>query len=382
MPIRFLTAGESHGKALIGIIEGVPAGLNLNAEEIVQELIRRKSGFGRSERQLIETEKVEIISGVRFGKTLGSPISIMIKNDDYKNWTNIMQVEPTNIKAQEVVVPRPGHADYIGGIKYDHKDLRNVLERASARETAIRVALGSVAKKLLSELGIQVTSRVVQIGIVRDQSIYNDSYKTLNEQVDKSKVRVLDEEAEIEMIAEINRAKEKGDSLGGAFEVYAEGVPKGLGSYTHWDQKLDGKIAQSFMSLNAIKAVEIGIGSISAEMTGSQCHDQLIKDQEEIIFKSNSAGGILGGMSSGEPIVVRAFMKPIATLLNPLNSVNIQTGVPEKAHVERSDICAVPAASVISESLLALTLANEILIKFGGDSVKEIKERVEKWNQK
>lgn len=379
--MRYLTSGESHGKALIGILEGIPAGLDILKEEIEKELIRRKLGYGRGDRQKIESDHVEILSGVRFGKTLGSPISLLIENKDWANWQKTMSSHPDDeTQDRAVVVPRPGHADLAGLQKYQFQDMRNVLERASARETTMRVAIGAVAKKFLNECGIKIYSRVVQIGSVQDTSdiAWSDS---LQEKIDQSQVRMhAHEDKAIELI---QKTQEQGDTLGGQLEVTAVGVPVGLGSYVHWDRKLDGLIAQAFMSLNAIKAVEIGFGSSSSQKPGSQVHDEIVlKENSKIGYTTNRSGGINAGVSTGQPIVVRAAMKPLSTLKKPLQSVHIETQQTTAAHFERSDVCAVPSAAVIGESLLALVLAQEVLKKFGGDSMQEILPRIRAWNEK
>lgn len=352
--IRFLTAGESHGPALVGILEGVPAGLEISKQEIQEQLIRRKQGYGRGDRQKIENEELEILSGVRNGKTLGSPISILIPNQDWKNWEEIMSVEGP-INADTVSVPRPGHADYVGVAKYQHNDVRNVLERASARETAMRVALGAVARKFLSTLNVQISSSVVEIGAEKDSTKWN---------------------------ALIDVAKSEGNTLGGIFEVRCEGLALGLGSYVQWDRRIEGDIAKSFMSLNAIKGVEIGLGFESARRFGSDVHDEIILKNETVGYKTNHSGGINGGMTTAEPLIVRAAMKPLSTLKKPLSSISLETKQEVQAHYERSDVCAIWSAAVIGESLLALVLSNHYLEKFGGDSVNEIKERVDSWTRK
>lgn len=383
MSFRYLTAGESHGKGLVGILEGVPSGLKITQEYIHEHLKRRKLGYGRGARQKIETDAVEILSGIRFGQTLGSPICLLIRNQDYQAWQSIMQSEPFEGPVKrEVDVPRPGHADLVGGVKYGHSDMRNVLERSSARETAIRVGVGSIARRLLEELGVHIGSRVVRIGSVQDSSDINLPVKELNPQVDVSPVRCTNQEIEKEMIIEIERAKKEGNTLGGEIEVYASGVPVALGSYAQWDRRLEGQIAKAMMSLNAIKGVEIGLGFRAAALWGSQVHDEIFpaENKGRVSFHSNRSGGIEGGMSTGQPIVVRAAMKPLATLMKPLRSVNLKSGEPALAHVERSDVCAVPAAAVICESLIALVLAEAILEKFGGDSLVELRNRVEHWN--
>lgn len=380
MTIRYLTAGESHGKALIGIIEGVPSGLKVSAEYINAQMKRRKLGVGRGERQKIEKDEVEILSGIRHGRTLGSPIALMIRNKDYKNWKDVMQTEPVGFTCDRcrVEVPRPGHADLVGGIKYNHKDMRNVLERASARETAMRVAIGSIARRFLEELGVCIGSRVVRIGKIVDASPLECRVSELNHLADNSKVRTLFQE--LEMAKEINEAKAAGDTVGGEFEVYAEGVPIGLGSYVHWDRRIEGEIGKAFLSLNGIKGVEIGLGFKASALKGSEVHDEYAfsSSSDSVNALTNRAGGIVGGMTTGQIIVVRAGMKPISTLMKPMNSVNLKTKKAQKAHIERSDICAVPAAAVIGESLLALILADATIQKYGGDSLQEIKQHARK----
>jgi chorismate synthase len=380
MSLRFLTAGESHGAALVGIIEGIPSGLALDAATLLAQARRRKLGFGRGNRQNIETDEVRIVAGVRRGVTIGSPIALILENKDHARWAEIMRVDAPEdgaAAAREVHVPRPGHADRIGGIKYARDDLRDVLERASARETAMRVALGTVARTLLAELGVTIDSRVVRIGSVVDETPWRD---VAPDEIDASPVRALDPVAAAAMVREIERAKADGDSLGGVFEVVARGVPVALGSYAHWDRRLEGEVAKTFMALNAIKGVEIGLGFRVAAIRGSQAHDEYEPGGDSRTrYRSNRAGGIEGGMSTGQPIVVRAAMKPIATLMQPLDSVDLRTGESSAAHIERSDTCAVPAAAVIGESLLALALAAAVLEKFGGDSVDELRERVRAW---
>ncbi len=378
--LRFLTAGESHGPALVGIIEGVPSGMAIDGAMLLAQAQRRKLGYGRGNRQNIETDEVRITGGVRRGYTLGSPIALILENKDHVRWSDIMRVDPPDgdePPGRQVHVPRPGHADRIGGIKYGHDDLRNVLERASARETAMRVALGTVARTLLAALGVSVTSRVVRIGGAVDATPWRD---VSPEEIDASPVRALDPEAAAAMVREIDAAKAAGDSLGGVFEVLAFGLPVGLGSYTQWDRRLEGEVARAFMSLNAIKGVEIGLGFGAAAIPGSSAHDEYEPgDGVRTRYRSNRAGGIEGGMTTGQPVVVRAGMKPIATLMKPLESVDLRTGEATRAHIERSDTCAVPAAAVIGESLLALVLASAVLEKFGGDSIDELRERVTAW---
>ena len=383
MSLRYLTAGESHGQALIGIIEGIPAGLALDAAYLHAEAKRRKLGYGRGNRQNIETDEIAIVTGVRHAKTLGSPIALMIENRDWRTWSEVMSVAPLpdGVPARRVVsVPRPGHADRIGGIKYDHPDMRNVLERASARETAMRVALGSVARRFLEALGVRIQSRVVRIGNVVDPSPFGE---VATETIDASPVRALGAEAAQAMIAAIEAAKTAGDTLGGVIEVVARGVPVALGSYAQWDRRLEAEIGRAFMALNAIKGVEIGLGFELAAIPGSAAHDALYPGEGngKTSYRTNRAGGIDGGMTTGQPIVVRAAMKPIATLMKPLESVDLTTGEATLAHIERSDVCAVPAAGVIGESLLALVLATAILEKFGGDTMDEVGERVQAWER-
>jgi len=380
---RFLTAGESHGPVLTGIVEGVPAGLPLEASFIDHELARRQLGYGRGGRMKIERDQIEILAGVRRGKTLGSPIALQVRNRDWKNWEKIMNAEPGGDESvRRVKVPRPGHADYAGGVKYGHGDLRNVLERASARETAMRVAAGSVARRLLEELGVSIGSRVVSIGTALDKKdVSGVPAREIGLRADDSPVRCLSAEIESRMIQEIDAVKGSGDTIGGVFEIVVDGLPIGLGSYAQWDRRLEGELAGALMSLNAVKGVEVGLGFEAARLHGSKVHDALYwnADKTKVIRKTNRSGGIDGGITTGEPLVLRAAMKPIATLMNPLDSVDLDTGEAVKAHVERSDYCAVPAASVIGESLAALVLADAFLVKFGGDSLEELRARVDAW---
>ncbi len=382
--IRFLTAGESHGPALVGIIEGIPSRMSLVAEDIHVDLRRRKLGYGRGSRQKMEEDQVRILSGVRLGETLGSPITLMIENRDWKNWTEIMKVEPGVNTSRVLEVPRPGHADYLGGIKYQHEDMRNVLERASARETTIRVALGAVAKKFLSQFNIKVVSRVTEVGSVKDMSIPTQ-WEDINTTVDSRFLRMWSEEADLKARDQVEEARKSGDTLGGVFEVVATGLPLALGSYVQWDRRMEAQIGAQFLSLNAIKGVEIGNGFELGRVPGSQAHDEFFPDSKSksrIYRKTNRSGGLDGGMTTGEPLIVRAAMKPIATLMKALSSVDLKSGESKPAHVERSDTCAVAAAAVIGESLLAFVLAESILEKFGGDSVPEILERWSKWVKK
>jgi len=373
--LRYLTAGESHGRALIAILEGIPAGLKLTAEDIDKDLARRKVGYGRGDRMKIEKDKVKILSGVRHGRTLGSPIALMIENLDWQNWHKIMKVEEDEVSSREttpVTNPRPGHADLTGAIKRNLKDVRDVLERASARETAVRVAVGAICKKFLRQFNISFYSRVLQIGSVRDRSDWHLAVENY-QLVESSPLRCLDKEAEKKMISLIDRTREKGDSLGGIFEVIATGLPPGLGDYVQWDLKLDAQLAKAMMSIQAIVGVEIGLGFAAAERLGSEVQDEIFYDHEEGKFYrgTNNLGGIEGGMSNGEPIILRAAMKPISTLRRPLRSVNLLTKEKVRATKERSDICAVPAASVIAEAVVAFEIAKAVREKFGGDSVEE-----------
>ena len=377
--MRYLTAGESHGPALTTIIEGMPSGLPLKEEFIDCQLARRQGGYGRGGRMKIESDHARFLAGVRGGLTLGTPIAILIENKDWANWSEVMAPGP-GARLDERVVnrPRPGHADLAGGMKYRHHDLRNVLERSSARETAARVAVGSAARRLLEELGIRVIGQVVQIGSLTTE---NDarSPEELEARLAGSQLLCADSEAERRMIAKIDRAREAGDTLGGIFEICAYGVPSGLGSHVHWDRKLDGRLAAALMSVQAIKGVEVGLGFAAAGQMGSQVMDEIFYDQRKGFYRrTNRAGGIEGGMTNGETVTVRAAMKPIPTLYRPLRSVDLNTREPLEASVERSDICAVPAACVIGEAVVAWELAVTCLEKCGGDSLAELKDN---WNQ-
>jgi chorismate synthase len=376
MPIRFLTAGESHGRGLVCIIEGIPANLELSSEYINRELERRQRGYGRGGRMKIEKDRVQILSGVRFGKTLGGPIALFIENKDWENWKEKMAVEGERPEtAVPFTRPRPGHADLAGGIKYNQRDLRNILERASARETACRVALGAICKRFLEELGVFVGSYVVSIGPLCPPIEEQDLIKR-HQLAEQSEVRFPDPSKDKEFMELIDRAKEMGESLGGVFEVFAVGVPPGLGSHVHWDRKLDGRIAQAMMSIQAIKGVEIGLGFEAAKRFGSEVHDEIGYREGEGYFRySNNLGGLEGGITNGMPIIVRCAMKPIPTLTKPLRSVDVLTKEEVRAGKERTDVVAVPAASVVGESALALVLADAFLEKLGGDFMEEIKER-------
>ncbi|MEZ0367700.1 MAG: chorismate synthase [Candidatus Sericytochromatia bacterium] len=385
--MRYLTAGESHGPALMGILEGLPAGLEIDIEALQAQMKRRKLGYGRGRRQQIEPDEIEILTGVRHGLTLGSPIGVLLRNRDWANWEEIMAIGPIEGPVKrEVLVPRPGHADLVGAIKYGHRDMRNVLERASARETAMRVALGGLARQFLAACGIAVASRVVSIGAATDDTELNLAIGELNDGVDESPVRCLDKSAEAAMITEIEAAKTAGDTLGGIIEIYADGLPIGLGTYSQWDRKLEAAIGATFLSMNAFKGVELGIGFEAARIPGSQAHDEMLpgvdpQHPRQVKYASNRGGGVVAGMSTGEPIVVRAAMKPIATLMQPLQSVHSESGEATAAHIERSDVCAVPAAAVIGETLLALVLSEFLLEKFGGDSMSELLPRLDQWRQ-
>ncbi len=376
MGIRFLTAGESHGKGLVAILEGFPANLFVTAENINSELIRRQKGYGRGGRMKIEKDQVEIFSGVKKGLTLGSPIAFLIKNMDYENWEKIMTPDPGDIRHMNSLYrPRPGHADLPGGIKYNQHDLRNILERASARETTIRVAAGAVAKKFLSDFGIHVQSHVIQLGPAKVKN-QNIPFSRLNKLADRSPVRILQKNVEKKAMHQINRARETGDTLGGVFEIIATGVPIGLGSHVHWDRKLDARLAHSMMSIQAVKGVEIGQGFENAGKFGSEVHDEIAFNKKKGFYHlTNRAGGIEGGISNGEPIVVRVAKKPISTLRRPLRSIDIRSKEKISAAYERSDVCALPAASIIGEAICAWVLADSFLEKFGGDFMEEIHKR-------
>lgn len=382
MTFRFLTAGESHGKALVAIIDGLPAGLPIDAAWVDRDLHRRMQGYGRGARMKIEQDRVEWLAGIRAGETLGSPVALLIPNRDWANWEEIMSPDgtPGEERRRRVARPRPGHADLSGMLKYDRHDARDILERASARETTTRVACGAVAKRLLDELGISIGSHVVSLGGILAETP-DPLPLPLNEASDRSPVRTLDPAAEAAMIARIDAAKKDGDTLGGEAEVVVHGLPVGLGSHVHWDRKLDARLAGMLMSVPAIKGVEIGIGFRAARLPGSEVHDPIVlpgaadRDQRTGGFErsSNRAGGLEGGMTNGEPLVVRVAMKPIATLMSPLRTVHIDTGEPANAQSERSDVTAVPAMAVIAEAIVALVLAESVLEKFGGDSLGELR---------
>lgn len=388
--MRYLTAGESHGPQLTTIIEGLPSLLPITAEQINHELKRRQGGHGRGRRMQIETDTVEITSGIRHGKTLGSPVALVVTNDDWKHWTKIMgaeplpeDVDPNEIKRQ-ISRPRPGHADLVGGMKYGHRDLRNVLERSSARETTVRVAVGAVAKILLEQLGIRIVAHVVEIGgiTIDRQAVEGKSVEEIRAIVEEDPCYCVDPEASAKMVALIDETKKAGDTIGGVVEVIVEGMPAGVGSYVHYDRKLDGKLAQAMLSINAFKGVEFGIGFEAAHVPGSQVHDEIIWDEEQgYTRRTNRLGGLEGGMSTGMPIVVRGVMKPIPTLYKPLQSVDIETKEAFKASVERSDACAVPAASVVAEHAIAFEIANAILDQFHADQLPQLQQQIEQMKQ-
>jgi chorismate synthase len=388
--LRFLTAGESHGEALVAILEGLPAGLPLSAEPLDWQLRRRQGGYGRGRRMAIESDRVEILSGVRGGLTLGSPVALLVRNADWVNWQWTMTVgaspAPGSAGAHRPAVtrPRPGHADLAGALKYGHRDIRDVLERASARETAARVAVGACARALLGRFGIAIASHVRAIGPVRLDDDLSPPFGQVAALDEDDSIRCIDAATRARMIAAIDAARTAGDTLGGRVEIVAAGVPAGLGSYAQWDRRLDGRLAQALMSIPAIKAVEIGAGLAAAARPGSQVHDAILPavdpaHPERLSRPTNRAGGIEGGVSNGEDIRVTAYMKPIATLMTPLPSVDLTTGLAASAAVERSDVCAVPAAAVIGEAVVALVLAEAFLETFGGDSVADIERTVDAW---
>jgi chorismate synthase len=379
--LRFLTSGESHGKGLTGIIEGIPAGLALSSSYIDNHLKRRQAGYGRGGRMKIESDHAEILSGVRHGLTTGAPITLWIENRDWKNWQELMSVEPVNGEVKKVTRPRPGHADLPGALKYGHDDIRNVLERSSARETAMRVALGAVARRFLEEFNIQIGSYVLSIGgkglsSNDTKGFWSQGEKLLelSKRAELSEVRCPDEGATTEIKRLIDETGEEGNTLGGIFEVFAVGVPPGLGSMIQWDRRLNARLTMAISSIQAIKAVEIGAGILMAHSKGSQVMDEIFYAPEKGYFrKTNFSGGIEGGISNGMPIIIRAAMKPIPTLKKPLRSVDILTHESHEATYERSDVCAVPSASVIAEAMVSLVIADAFLEKFGGDSLKEVK---------
>jgi chorismate synthase len=389
--LRFTTAGESHGKALVVIVEGLPGGLPVSADQVDRELGRRMQGYGRGARMKIERDRIEWLGGVRAGETLGSPVAMMIPNLDWDNWADVMAAEgtPGDLRRRRVTRPRPGHADLVGVLKYDRLDARDILERASARETAARVAAGALARRLLEEFGVEIGSHVASLGgIVSVPPLPLPS--PLNDASDRSEVRVLDASAETAILTRIDAAKAAGDTLGGEIEVVARGVVLGLGSHTSWDRKLDGRLAGMLMSIPAVKGVEIGMGFAAARVPGSQVHDPIESNAEGgpasdprggFRRLTNNAGGLEGGMTTGEPLVVRVAMKPISTLMSPLKTVDLVTGASANAQSERSDVTAVPAMGVIAEALVALVLADAMLEKFGGDSLAELRRNYDGYTE-
>ena len=376
MTVRFTTAGESHGRGLVGVLEGIPAGLPLNAATVNAQLRRRMAGYGRGARMKIEADEIEWLAGVRAGETIGAPIAMLVWNRDWAHWQDVMAPEaeaPGEERRRRVTRPRPGHADLTGALKFDRADARDILERASARETAARVACGAVCRALLAELGVEIGSHVVELGGVV-AAPRTPLPVPLNAAADQSPVRCIDPEAEREMIARIDAAKAAGDTLGGVVEVVALGLPVGLGSHAAWDTKLDGRLAQAIMSIPAVKAVGLGIGFEAARRKGSEVHDEILPG---FVRATNRAGGTEGGMSTGEPLVVRAAMKPISTLMSPLRTVDLASGAAAQAQSERSDVTAVPAMGVIAEAMTAFILAQAVMEKFGGDSLGELKRNVD-----
>jgi len=373
---RFTTAGESHGRGLVALLEGIPAGVPVAAGPIDAELKRRMGGYGRGARMKIESDQIEWLAGVRAGETLGSPIAMLVWNRDWEHWQDVMAAEadaPGAERRRQLTRPRPGHADLVGVLKYDRRDARDILERASARETTARVACGAVCKVLLAQFDIEIGSHVASLGDVVAKTP-TPLPKPLNEAADASPVRCLDRDAEREMIARIDAAKAAGDTLGGIVEVLALGVPVGLGSHVSWDRKLDGRLARALMSIPAVKGVELGLGFEAARRKGSEVHDEILPGYQRA---TNRAGGTEGGMTTGEPLAVRVAMKPISTLMSPLRTVDLRTGGPAQAQSERSDVTAVPAMGVIAEAMVALVLVEAMLEKFGGDSLTEMKRNFE-----
>jgi chorismate synthase len=392
--LRFLTAGESHGQALVTILDGLPAGLSVDAELIAAHLARRQRGYGRGRRMAIESDRAEIIGGVRAGETIGGPVALIIRNRDWENWQRTMAVTPEvpegarGANRGPVTRPRPGHADLAGAIKYDRSDIRDVLERASARETAARVAAGALAAQFLRAVGIEITSHVVAIGSVSISAAHTVSFERAAGLSDDAPLRCVDPGVEQQMIAEIDAAREAGDTVGGAFEVIARGVPPGLGSYTHWDRKLDGRLGQALLSIHAIKAVGIGLGSEGAFLPGSRVHDEVVPATAEPsggwswTRPTNNAGGLEGGVTNGEEVRLTAYMKPISTLMKPLRSIDLTTMQEAPATIERSDVCAVPAAAVVGEAMTAYVLADAFLQSFGGDAMSDVIAAYGAWRER
>lgn len=378
--MRYLTSGESHGPQLTVIVEGVPANLEIKVEDINKEMFKRQGGYGRGRRMQIEKDTVEIVSGVRNGYTLGSPITMVVTNDDFTHWRKIMGAAPISDEEREnmkrtITKPRPGHADLVGGMKYNHRDLRNVLERSSARETAARVAVGVLCKVLLEQLDIEIYSRVVEIGGIKDKDFYDS--ETFKANLDRNDVRVIDDGIAQAMRDKIDEAKNDGDSIGGVVQVVVENMPVGVGSYVHYDRKLDGRIAQGVVSINAFKGVSFGEGFKAAEKPGSEIQDEILYNTELGYYRgSNHLGGLEGGMSNGMPIIVNGVMKPIPTLYKPLNSVDINTKEDFKATIERSDSCAVPAASIVCEHVVAFEVAKALLEEFQSNHIEQLKQQI------
>lgn len=378
--MRYLTSGESHGPQLTVIVEGVPANLEVKVEDINKEMFKRQGGYGRGRRMQIEKDTVEIVSGVRNGYTLGSPITMVVTNDDFTHWRKIMGAAPISDEEREnmkrtITKPRPGHADLVGGMKYNHRDLRNVLERSSARETAARVAVGALCKVLLEQLDIEIYSRVVEIGGIKDKDFYDS--ETFKANLDRNDVRVIDDGIAQAMRDKIDEAKNDGDSIGGVVQVVVENMPVGVGSYVHYDRKLDGRIAQGVVSINAFKGVSFGEGFKAAEKPGSEIQDEILYNTKLGYYRgSNHLGGLEGGMSNGMPIIVNGVMKPIPTLYKPLNSVDINTKEDFKATIERSDSCAVPAASIVCEHVVAFEIAKALLEEFQSNHIEQLKQQI------
>jgi chorismate synthase len=384
--LRFTTAGESHGPALVSVLEGVPAGLPLLAEQIDVELARRQQGYGRGRRMQIERDHVELLSGVRAGETLGSPIAMLVRNNDWKNWQDVMDPAPRegdpDPRRRAVTRVRPGHADLTGVLKYDRSDARDILERASARETTARVAAGAICRRLLDELGVHIGSHLVHLGGIDATPVALPPIAELNAAADASQLRTLDADAEARMVALIDETKRAGNTLGGICEVIVDGLPVGLGSHVSWDRKLDGRLGQAMLSIPAVKGVEIGLGFETARRTGADVHDEIDLAPGRPLAgnvrrRTNRAGGLEGGMTTGEPLVVRVAMKPISTLMRPLETIDVATAEPASAAAERSDVTAVPAMGVIAEAMAAFVLAQAVLEKFGGDSLVELRRNVD-----
>ena len=392
--LRFLTAGESHGRALVAILEGVPAGLTIDFEAITTQLRRRQGGYGRGRRMAIESDRAQALSGIRHGVTTGAPIALLIPNKDWENWQKTMYVEPeqpddaTGSERPSVTRPRPGHADLAGAVKYGHDDIRDVLERASARETAARVAVGAIARQLLKRVGTELGSHVFSIGSASLSDPLAVTFDQVRGLQDDSPLHCIDADLEKRMIAQIDAAREAGDTMGGGFEVIAHNVPPGLGSYVQWDRKLDGRLAQALMSIPAIKGVGVGLGAVVASVPGSRVHDEILPGTAAhpsavgVSRPTNNAGGLEGGVTNGEDLRVSAFMKPIATLMKPLRSVDLTTMTESPAAIERSDVCAVPAAAVVGEAMVSIVLADAAIEKFGGDTVEELVRNCEAFREK